>query len=206
MTKPTLYGFPQSSYVWTARAALAIKGIEYDFKPIAPGEHKTPEFLGRHPYGKVPALANPDLFETSAIVRWADAAGSGPALFPKDPLAAAHVEQWISVHSSYIYKQVVLDWAFKYIFAKGEPDMAAIEAARPPIAHSLAALAEGMSGTYLVGDAISAADLFIGPMLFVLSNFDDGKALLGAQPKCQALVGALAKNAGFMSGAPPRPS
>ena len=36
MTKPKITGFPQSTFVWTARAALNLKGVDYDFEAISP--------------------------------------------------------------------------------------------------------------------------------------------------------------------------
>lgn len=201
MSKPTLRGFPQSSYVWTARAAFHVKGVDHEFVPMKPGEHKTPEHLAIHPFGKVPVLTDPALCETSAIVRWVDS-HEGPSLFGDDALQAAHIEQFVSIQNCYLYKRVVIDWLFAHIFAEGEPDPAALEKAHGPIAEALAAVAAKKDGTFLVGERVSAADLFIGPMLFGLSRYDDGKKLLGAQPELLALVGKLAATPAFMAGAP----
>ena len=73
MSKPTLRGFPQSSYVWTARAAFHVKGVDHEFVPMKPGEHKTPEHLAIHPFGKVPVLTDPALWSamgTTLLLAW----------------------------------------------------------------------------------------------------------------------------------------
>ena len=210
MSKPTIYGFPQSSYVWTTRAGFAVKGVDYDFVPITPGEHKQPDHIARHPYGKVPAMVAGDftLYESSAILRWLDATQEGAKLFPTEGNLAGQVEQWVSVVNGYVYKQVVLDWLFKYMFTPdGKPDTAALEEARPKLAHSFKNLNDAIGdGPWIAGDSITAADLFIGPLAMALTRFDDGKQILGENPKVQRLVGALAETPAFMSGAPQQPA
>lgn len=202
----TIHGFPQSSYVWSARAGLTLAGVEYDFVPLNPGDHKQPAHLARHPFGVVPSLTVDDahLYETSAIIRWADAVGNG-SLFPADAFAAARVEQWISVTNAYLYSAIVPGYLFKYIFAgEGGPDRAAIDAIVPTIKAYLATVEAGFEGDgpWLVGDKISAADVLVGPMLFVLSRLPEGQAILAENPNCQRLMGALVETAGFMAAAP----
>lgn len=201
-----IHGFPQSSYVWSTRAGLNLAGVEYDFVPIAAGEHKQPAHLARHPFGVVPSLTvdGTHLYETSAILRWADAVGNG-SLFPTAPLAAARVEQWISVVNAYLYKAVVPGYLFKYLFAgEGGPDRAAIDAIVPTIKAHLAVVEAGFEGAgpWLVGDTITAADVLVGPLLFVLSRLPEGQGILAECPKCQALMGALAQLPAVMSAAP----
>lgn len=204
----TITGFAQSSYVWTARAALTIRQIDHEFVPLNPGEHKSPDHLARHPFGKVPALNvdGQDLFETSAIVRWAEAKGAGHALFPSEAFAAAKVEQWISATSAYLYGPIVPGYILKYAFAGEQgPDRGEIEAAVPVIAERLAVFDNAIDhGPWLVGDQLTAADLFLGPLVLGLGFFPEGKGLLDQHPKLGRLIGELTGNAGFMAGAPPR--
>src|SRR5688500_17258141 len=67
------------------------------------GEHKSTEHLARHPFGKVPVLDDDGfvLYETRAINRYIDRKLGGTALEPRDPQAAARVDQWINVADSY---------------------------------------------------------------------------------------------------------
>lgn len=201
-----IHGFPQSSYVWSTRAGLTLAGVEHDFVPLTPGEHKQPEHLERHPFGVVPSLSvdGSTLYETSAILRWADAVGDG-SLYPAGPLAAARVEQWISVVNAYLYPAVVPGYLFVYLRAGEDgPDRAAVDAIVPQIEGYLDVVEAGFEGDgpWLVGTRLTAADLLIGPLLFVLSRLPEGSALLKARPRCQALMGALAQTPGFMASAP----
>lgn len=197
MSTPTLHGFPQSTYVWTARAALSLAGIDHTFVSILPPEHSGPSHLHRHPFGKVPSLTNPSLFEAAAIVRWAHEVGDA-GLFPTDPLDAARVDGLISCACSYAYRPIVSGWLFAFIWTRGERDQAAYQAAKESIRDVLGVFESQAHGPWLVGDSLTAADLYLGPLLFVLLKHDDGKAILAEHPKLQALVTALQANEGFM--------
>ncbi len=198
-------GFVQSSYVWTARAALNVRKIEYEFKPLAPGDNRKPDYLGKSPYGKVP-LAEIDgepLFETSAIMRWAEATGDGPSLFPGDALAAARVEQWVSALNAYYYQPIVPDYVLQYIFAgEGGPDRAKIDAGVKALDERLATLNAKVGNPWVIGDKMSAADLLAGPMLAVLNMFPESKELLAKNENLGRLVGAMMQIPEFASVAP----
>ncbi|MBX2799806.1 MAG: glutathione S-transferase family protein [Myxococcales bacterium] len=206
MSRPTIIGFPQSSFVWSARAGLHIKQIEYDFEPLAPGDHRKAEFTARHPFAKVPlmSLGGVDIFETSAILRWADSQ-PGPPLFPEDPVAHAQVEQWVSVVQSYLYPWIVPGYFFVYPRDGSEPDRAVIDAIVPKIANAISALEERMDdGPWVVGSDVTAADILLGPLLFLLNRMPEGKGIMAANPKATRLLGALMEHEGFMAGAPAR--
>jgi glutathione S-transferase len=197
MSKPTLYGFPKSTYVWTARAALSLAGIEHEFISIMPPEHRSSAHLSRHPFGKVPSLTNPSLFEASAIVRWAHEVGD-TALFPVTPIDAARVDGLVSCVSSYLYQAIVSGWLFGFIWAKGERNEVAYQSAKDAIREVLDIFETQANGPWLVGEKLTAADLYLGPLLFVLLINDDGKAILTEYPKLQELVNALKVNDDFM--------
>ena len=197
MSVPVLHGFPQSTYVWTARAALSLAGIEHEFVSIMPPEHKGPDHLSRHPFGKVPSLTNPALYEAAAIVRWAHEVGDA-SLFPADPIEAARVDGLVSCVGAYAYGAIVSGWLFRFVWAKGERDEAAYEVAQDGIRDVLGVFEAQANGPWLVGNGVTAADLYLGPLLFVLLINDDGKALLAEFPKLQALVGSLQAHEGFM--------
>ena len=197
MSTPILHGFPKSTYVWTARAALSLAGIDHTFVSILPPEHSSPDHLERHPFGKVPSLTNPSLFEAAAIVRWAHEVGDA-VLFPSDPLDAARVSGLISCVGSYAYGPIVRGWLFAFIWARGERDEVAYQAALASIRDVLGVFESQADGPWLVGDQLTAADLYLGPLLFVLLMHDDGEAILAEHPKLQALVAALQAHEGFM--------
>jgi glutathione S-transferase len=92
----------------------------------------------------------------------------------------------------------VSGWLFGFVWAKGERDEVAYEVAQQAIREVLGVFEAQASGPWLVGDSLSAADLYLGPLLFVLLINDDGKALLAEHTKLQDLVSALQANDGFM--------
>jgi glutathione S-transferase len=106
MAQVTLYGSPISTYVRTARIALAEKGVGYDLKDVWVD---SPEIKQRHPFQKIPVLRHGDfeLYETFAVSRYIDEAFPGPALQPSDAKARARMTQWISVHNSYCYPTLI---------------------------------------------------------------------------------------------------
>ena len=197
MSKPVIHGFPKSTYVWTARAALSLAGIDHEFVSIMPPEHRSASHRSRHPFARVPSLTNPSLYEAAAIVRWAHEVGDA-SLFPTDPMDAARVDGLVSCVGSYAYPAIVSGWLFRFVWAKGERDEVAYQAAQEAIREVLGVFESQASGPWLVGDVLTAADLYLGPLLFVLLINDEGKALLSEYPKLHGLVGALQAHDGFM--------
>jgi glutathione S-transferase len=210
MSKPVITGFSQSTFVWTTRAALAIKGVDHDFHAIDPGQHKTPEHLALHPFGKVPAMTHGELtvFETLAICTYVDTAFEGPALRPSSPAALARMHQWYSVAQCYVYDAGISRFALQFIFPSGpdgKPNMQTIEAAKPDIRKVLEAVDAGLGdSTWIAGDDISLADLILGPLLLCIQMFPGGKELFVGFDNVGRLLGQLTQHEAFMSVAPAR--
>ena len=53
-----LYGSPRSPYVRIVAAVLHEKQVPFELVlvDLANGEHKTPEYLAKHPFGQVPCI------------------------------------------------------------------------------------------------------------------------------------------------------
>ena len=66
---------------------------------LAAGEHKSPAFLARNPFGQVPVLEDGDLTlaDSNAILVYLEARYAPGTWLPKEPLAAARVQRWLSV-------------------------------------------------------------------------------------------------------------
>ena len=56
MARPIVYGPANSTYVWSARLALAEKGVTHELIDVPFGAHREEPHLSRHPFGKVPAF------------------------------------------------------------------------------------------------------------------------------------------------------
>lgn len=208
MSKPIVIGFLQSTYVWTARAALNYKGVDYEMQAIASPVHKSPEYLARHPWGKVPAFEHGDvrLYETTAICSYVDTAFAGPELTPRDPVALAKMHQIISIANSYLYPVGVPRFVLQYIFPsgpEGKPNESVIAAAKPELRHTLEVLDRELGdGKWFAGDSLTLADLFVAPLLLSVSHFPGGAELFDGLGNLGRFKGQIVGEAKFMSAAP----
>eukprot|EP00246_Nothoceros_aenigmaticus_P017862 TRINITY_DN901_c0_g3_i1.p1 TRINITY_DN901_c0_g3~~TRINITY_DN901_c0_g3_i1.p1 ORF type:complete len:252 (+),score=40.34 TRINITY_DN901_c0_g3_i1:64-756(+) len=100
-----VYGVPAGA---TASAILTayekcVEDFELVVLDMGTKEHKTPEYLAKHPFGQIPCLEDGDvtLFESRAIARYiADKyAGQGADLYPKAAAKRALVDQWMEVEA-----------------------------------------------------------------------------------------------------------
>lgn len=179
MTEVVIYGFPQSTYVRTARLVCEEKGVAYDLAPV---EFGSPEHLELHPFGKIPAFRHGELVlhETSAIARYVDRAFPGPSLVPEGAEAQGRMEQWVSTTCDYLYQDMIRELVFPRIVAPSrgaEPDEEMIGQAMPKVEHHLGVLDQALSGQdYLAGSAVSLADLFVAPIAFWVRLTPEGQA------------------------------
>lgn len=102
-----LYGFDASTWANRVRFVANSLGLDYEYVRVnlIAGEGQTPEFLGMHPAGKVPAMDDDGfhLFESGAISRYlAEKAGS--SLYPTGLQVRAQVDQWTEFAAQHIAK------------------------------------------------------------------------------------------------------
>lgn len=91
-----LHNFFRSSTSTRLRAALNLKGLDYDYIPyvLRTGETRTPEYLAKNPQGLVPTLEREDgsyLTQSLAIMEWLEETHPEPALLPADADGRARV-------------------------------------------------------------------------------------------------------------------
>lgn len=101
-TQIRLYRHPLSGHAH--RVELLLRMLDLPFLPIdvdlLAGEHKKPDFLALSPFGQVPVLQDGDLtlFDSNAILVYlATRYDAARRWYPADALAAARVQQWLSV-------------------------------------------------------------------------------------------------------------
>ena len=76
---------------------IPVELIDVDF---AKGEHKSPEFLAKNPFGQVPVLEDGDVVladSNACLVYLARRYDDSGSWYPEDPVAAAQVQRWLSV-------------------------------------------------------------------------------------------------------------
>lgn len=170
--QPILYGADYSCYVRIARLALMEKGVAHDIIPVDVfAEAGLPDwYLQIHPFGRIPAFDHDGLriIETTAIVRYIDEGFAGPALQPVDAARRAVMNQIIALLDAYAYRAMVWDIYVETVSKprSGEaPNEARVSAAIPQAQQALAALAAlKTDGRFLLGDALSLADLHAAPI------------------------------------------
>jgi len=91
----TLHNYFRSSASWRVRIALALKGLDYDYRPVhlLKQEQSTPEYLAASTTGLVPALADGELtlHQSLAIIEYLDETRPEPPLLPADAAGRARV-------------------------------------------------------------------------------------------------------------------
>lgn len=92
----TLYSYWRSTTSLRVRAALNLKGVAYEIRPVnlLDGEHRGAAFRAMNPGAGVPALGLEDgtvLSQSLAILDWIEETWPEPPLLPSDPLARARV-------------------------------------------------------------------------------------------------------------------
>jgi glutathione S-transferase len=187
MSEFVVYGVPGSPYLRSALLGLHEKQTPYGLVPLTAGigATRSPEHLQRHPFGRIPVLDHGDfrLYETQAILRYLDAVLPGPTLQPRDPRAAARMNQIVGIVDWYVFPYISVGITAERFMsqmfwnrAPSEENIAkALPGARVCIQelHRLKGSAE-----FLAGDTLSIADLMVAPQLAFFRATPEAEELL----------------------------
>jgi glutathione S-transferase len=188
-----LLGLSISVYTRIARMALEEKGIDYRLEEVDVFADSGPpaDYLALNPFATIPCLLHGDfvLYETSAITRYLDEIAPTTDLQPSTPIERARMNQIIGMLDSYCYRPMVWDVYVQRIVVPaggGEADEALIAAALTGLSTLLKQLDQwrGERG-FLVGQALSLADLHLYPMLSYFTETTEGVAMLESFPRLQ---------------------
>ena len=183
-----IHGIPGSPFVRQPILACEEKGVAWELRPMGPGQHKLPEHLARHPFGRVPAIEHGDfvLYECQAIIRYIDAAFDGPSLTPADPKRMARMSQVMNVLDWYVMPSLTSGIGFNRIVAPifGIPvNEEAVAAAIEPSRVAIRALEDLLGAQpYFAGDAVSLADLAAVAHLDMVPITPEGAELIAGSP------------------------
>jgi glutathione S-transferase len=189
----TLLGLSISVYTRIARIALEEKGIDYRLEEVDVFADPGPplDYLALNPFGTIPCLLHGDLvlYETSAITRYVDEIAPTVDLQPAAPMERARMNQIIGMLDSYCYRPMIWDVYVQRVVVPaggGETDEARIVAALTGLRSLLEQLDQwrGERG-FLVGQALSLADLHLYPMLSYFTETPEGIAMLDTFPRLQ---------------------
>jgi glutathione S-transferase len=206
---PIVYGTEFSTYVRSVRMAFEEKGADYKLHDVSvlKGEQRQSPHLARNPFGTVPAFEHDgfQVYETSPILRYVDQVFPGTALTPADPKERARMNQIISIVDYHGYAsiigQIVVQRLFVALLANGT-DEAVIKAGIPKAELCLKEF-ERIKGshTFLAGNQVSLADLYLLPILFYL-RLTPEKELLAPHRGLDAWWHAMAERPSVKKTAP----
>jgi glutathione S-transferase len=197
MARPIIYGPATSPYVWSARLALAEKGVAHELVEVSAGEFRSEPHIGRHAFGKVPAFEHDGfaLYETQAILRYIDEAFPGAALQPIEVYPFSRMNQIMGIVDAYLAPSLVGGVLYPRIVAPrlGLPtDEAKVAASLPQVELCLREIAR-LAGEqeFLADEMLSLADLMVATPLIYFKKFPEGQAQLGELPALAAWLGRM---------------
>ena len=187
MSEFVVHGIHGSPFVRAVQLVLEEKGVPWRLQAMALGDRQTR--LTLHPFGRMPVLDHGEfrLYETQAILRYIDDVLPEPALQPKDPKAAARMNQVMGVNDWYLFPQVTAVIGFHRIVGPKlmglTPDEAKIAEAMPNAHACIRELERLMDGQpFFAGSQLTLADLMVVPHLAFLAMTPEGEALLQDSP------------------------
>jgi glutathione S-transferase len=184
MSVTIVRGIAGSPYMRAVLMTLLEKNASYRLEPLAPGQHKSPDYLAKHPFGRVPVIEQDGfvLYETQAILRYLDRTLPTPAFTPADPRAAARMDQAMNINDWYLFRIIGIPVVFNRVVAPriGMPVSEAAVAAGLPDAQACFKSIDAFLGDrpYMAGDSVTLADLIMAPHVDMLADCAEGQAML----------------------------
>lgn len=210
MPHPIIYGPAMSTYVWSARLALAEKGVTHELVDVPLATRRDESHVKRQPFAKVPAFEHDGfaLYETQAIVRYVDERFPGAPLQPEDVHQWSRMNQIIGIIDAYAWPSMAGVILFNRVLAPRffgrAPDEAAIAAALPRARLCLSEIDRLMEDhRFLVADFVTLADLMAVPLLYFFANVPDGQEPFAEHPKLRGWIGRMETRQSFQVTKPP---
>ncbi len=182
-----LYYHPISSFSHKVRMGLEEKAVAYECVPVILTDTEARKvFRARYPLGKVPLLVEGDmrLGESTAIIEWLDIHHPAPRLVPEDAELARQTRYWDRMVDLYLLsnQSMLFFQSLKPLEQQDRERIATAEYQVKTVMDMLEARLASQEGEYVVGDALSLADL--GLLVFL-----DSASLKGALKSYPALSG-----------------
>jgi maleylacetoacetate isomerase len=173
MSGRTLYSYWRSSAAYRVRIALALKGLDYDYKTIdlRAGAQGGVGFKLLNPQGFVPYLIDGEvgLNQSLAIIEYLDETYPEPRLLPDEPVARARVRAAAMAIACDIHplNNLRVLKHLKNALGHEQPEIDAwqqhwIEAGFA----ALEEIAEASPGPYLFGDSVTMAEVCLVPQMY----------------------------------------
>lgn len=191
-----LYRHALSGHCHRVELALALMGLPHDLVDVnlQAREHKTPEFLARHPFGQLPVLDDGGqvVWDSTAILVYLATKFDGAGRWlPQDAAGRAAVQAWLSVASGLIAFGPA---AARLVTLFGAPFQADEVVGR---AHGLFQVMEGELAhrPFLVGNQATLADI---AAYSYIANAPEGNVDLAAYPALRGWLARIEALPGFV--------
>ena len=171
------------------RWALEEAGLPYETRLLAMGEHKSPEYVARQPFGQVPVIEDDGLtlFESGAIVL--HIAGQSDRLLPAEPAARARAVAWVFAALNSIEPPIQQLVEIDLFHAEAEWAPMRRPSAEQQAQARLDALAAWLEGREWLEDDFTVGDLIMATVLQIPRHTElvTGHAVLGPYlARCEA--------------------
>ncbi len=192
-----LYGTPLSGHTHRVRLFLSLLRLPYEFVPIdmKAGQNRTPEHLARSPFGEVPVLEDGDVTlpdSTAILVYLASKYDDSGRWMPREPLAAAQVQRWLSNASG---KIAYGPCSARLVTVFGAP--LDLERAQAISARLFDVMEAELAGRrYAVGDHASIADI---AAFSYIEHAPEGGVSLKPYPNIRAWLASVRALPGFVA-------
>ena len=193
----TLYGHEISGNSYKARLLLSLLNLEYEWirVDLMKGEHKSPEYLAKNPFGQVPFLVDGgvQLADAQAILVYLGREYGGEQWLPLDALSLAQIIRWLSTAAGEV-RQGPENARLYYLFGAGTNIN--IERATQKSEFILTQLDQHLSDrTWLEFDRPTIADVAIYPYIALAR---DGKIDLDAYPHVLSWIERVKQLPGYI--------
>jgi len=210
MSDIQVFGIPGSPFLRSVEITLREKGLDYQLHAMRPGEHKSEDYLKRHPFGRVPAFEHDgfSIYETQAILRYLDEVFPSPPLTPGNPKARARMNQVIGIIEWYFFPKAAAPIGFNRIIGPRllgvAGDEAAIADAMPVARTCFAELARLLGEKpYFGGDSVSLADIMLAAQLDLFGECPEGRELIDSTANLRPWLKRMTARPSFAATQPP---
>ncbi|HWU43967.1 MAG TPA: maleylacetoacetate isomerase [Bdellovibrio sp.] len=178
MSSLILYNYFRSSTSFRARAALNLKNLDYEYRPInlLKGEQNGPEYRKLNPLGGVPTLVHNGKIipDSTAIIEYLEEIAPTPSLLPQDTYLKARVRQVCEIVNSSMHPYGNLKITQYLTDVHGFTPEQKEKWFHKWLGQGLEALEKTLSefaGLYCFGNEVTMADLYVYPQVITCQRF-----------------------------------